>query len=199
MKKLLLLLLASAITLPAAGTVGISAAAIGQGGTNWLVLLRWTGDAANGTVPVRSFTLTNWQIAGYLPTVVEFSPGSPAPTNGYSVKIADPSGVDILAGAAATLSSTVPAAFAASATAPPLDTFTVTITGQSVAGGQGAIYLFLSKPNTTTAAKATSGSGGTVTQAVIAGTANKVAVSGTCTIVSIGTCTITLPDGTVLV
>ena len=43
------------------------------------------------------------------------------------------------------------------------------------------------------------GGGGGVASVVIQGTANKISVSGTCTIVTTGTCTITIPDGVVLV
>lgn len=42
------------------------------------------------------------------------------------------------------------------------------------------------------------GGGGTVTQATIAGTARKVAVGGTCTITSTGTCSLTLPSDLLL-
>lgn len=44
----------------------------------------------------------------------------------------------------------------------------------------------------------TSGTG-TVSSLTIAGTANKIGVSGTCTITTTGTCTITIPNGVVLV
>lgn len=43
------------------------------------------------------------------------------------------------------------------------------------------------------------GGGGGVSSVTIAGTANKISVSGTCTITTTGTCTITIPSGVVLV
>lgn len=173
MKRLIVLFLASAIALVipaianAAGSIGISASPIGSSGSNWLVVMRWSGDASSGAVPATTFRLTQYQIAGYQPTVIEVQPGSPAPTNNYSLKIADPSGVDILGGAAAaSLSSSASQGFTASTAAPPLDTFTVTISGQSVAGAQGAIYLFLTKPNAAAAS--------TVGRGTIAATTNVV-------------------------
>ena len=43
------------------------------------------------------------------------------------------------------------------------------------------------------------GSGGTVTSVTIAGTTNQIAVTGTCTVVTSGTCTLSLPSGVTFV
>ena len=148
--RIFLLTALCAIAAHAAASVAVSGSPIGNG-TNWLVVLSWTADGT-GAVPATSVGLNQWQIAGYVPTTVEVKPGSPAPTAGYSLTIADPSGVDILGGTASSLSSTLSQSFSPSSTAPPLDTFTVTIAGQSVANARGTIYLFLAKtpsPSTT--------------------------------------------------
>jgi hypothetical protein len=155
--RILFLSALCAIAAHAAASVAVSGSPIGNG-TNWLVTLNWTADGAGG-VAATKVSLNQWQIAGYVPTTVEVTPGSPAPTNNYSLTIADPSGVDILGGAAVALSSTTAAAFSPSTTAPPLDTFTVTITGQAVANAKGTIYLFLAK-NATPSTKVTTTGGG---------------------------------------
>jgi hypothetical protein len=143
---LLFLLLLCQLAAMGAGTVAVSASPIGSG-TTWMVVVNWAGDSANGAVPSATVRLDQWQIAGYQAATVEIAPGSPAPTNGYSLTIADSSGVDMLGGAASSLSSSAPQAFSPTTTAPPLDTFTVKISGQSVASARGTLYIFLTKPS----------------------------------------------------
>lgn len=129
-----------------AGTVQQTASKLGNT-DNWVIAFQAVGDASNGTFPTTTAQGIA-QLQGYLITAVETSPGTPAPSAGYSVTVKDPSGFDVLAGAAASLSATVPEAFAASTAAPPLQgTFTVTITGSSVASAHTSVYVFLSKPN----------------------------------------------------
>jgi hypothetical protein len=139
--------LIAACALHAAGTVQQSLSQLGST-NNWVVAFNWTGDASTGSVPnTAAQGLSCCQ--GYIITQVETVPGSTAPTSGYSVAINDPSGVDVLQGAAASLSATNAQTFAASSAAPPLQgTFTLVITGQSVASATGRVYVFLTKPGT---------------------------------------------------
>jgi hypothetical protein len=131
----------------AAGSVQQSVYQLAQT-NNWVVAFIWTGDASSGSVPNTAAQLSGC-CQGYLITQVETVPGSTAPTNGYSVAINDAAGVDALAGAAASLSSTTAQSFAASTSAPPVQgSFTLVITGQSVASAKGTVYVFLSKPGT---------------------------------------------------
>lgn len=149
-RKLLLFMLATSAF--AAGTVQQTASKLGNT-DNWVVAFQWTGDSGTGSVPVTNATGIA-QLQGYLITAVETTPGSPAPSSGYSLAVKDPSGFDILAGAAVSLSATVPESFAASTAAPPLQgTFSVTITGNAVASARGSVFVFLSKPGSTASSR----------------------------------------------
>lgn len=143
----------------AAGTVQQSISKLG-GTENWVLAFRWTGDASTGSVPLTPANARSadggsiGNLQGYLITQVETVPGGPAPTNGYSVSIADAAGVDALGGAASSCSSTAAQSFAAAASAPPVQgTFNLVISGQSVASAQGTVYVFLQKPGTVNIAK----------------------------------------------
>lgn len=149
-----------AISAFAAGSVQqTDAQQLGQ--TNVYVLtFYWTGDASNGSVPVTSAKIGNC-CQGYLITQVETVPGSPAPTGGYSIAINDAAGVDALNGAAASLSGSTAQSFAASSASPPIQgTFSLVITGQSVAGAKGSVFVYLAKPGTVNLASLTRGIGG---------------------------------------
>lgn len=115
-----------------------------------MVAFYWIGDASSGAVPSTPSTgqgITCCQ--GYQIVSVSIKPGTPAPTSGYSVKITDSIGVDALGGAAASLSATTAASYAANASASPVNgAFNLVVTGNSVAAAQGTVYVFLSKPGT---------------------------------------------------
>lgn len=132
----------------AAGTVQqADPAQLGQTNT-YVVAFYWTGDASSGSIPVTTAQLRGC-CAGYFFTQVEIVPGSPAPTSGYSLAVNSSAGVDILGGAAASLSAVTPQAFAAAASAAPLSgTFSLAITGQSVAAAKGTVFVYLQKPGT---------------------------------------------------
>src|ERR1039458_561377 len=117
MLKKLILILGVAWVAHGAGTVQQSVSQLGTT-NNWVVAMNWTGDQSNGSVSSTPAQLGGC-CQGYLVVQVEMVPKSPAPTNGYSVQITDAAGVDVLGGAAASLSSTTPQAFAAAASAPP--------------------------------------------------------------------------------
>lgn len=140
-----------------AGTAQTDVSQIGTSNT-WVVTYHWTGDSVNGSVPSTNVQLTCCQ--GFLPVQVETVPGSPQPTSGYSVAINDAAGVDILNGAAGSLSASAGQSFAAAASAPPIQgTITLVITGQSIASAKGTVYVFLSKPGTISLAALRGGGG----------------------------------------
>lgn len=131
---------------------------------NWVVAFNWTGDTSSGAVPATVARLDNC-CQGYLITQVETVPGSVAPTSGYSVAINDAAGVDTLGGVGASLSNTAAQSFPTSLSSPPVQgTFSLVITGQSVGGATGKVYVFLSKPGQVNVA-ALGGSQGFFTQA----------------------------------
>ena len=145
-----------------AGSVDQSIAQLGVS-PSYLITVKWTGDASTGSVPITQITGGSSSIQqqlfaglqGYVFTTVTTAPGSPAPTNGYALSIKDPSGLDILQGAGASLSSSVPQVFGVPSTSPPLNavyqqqqimnSISINITGQSVASAKGTIYIYLSK------------------------------------------------------
>jgi hypothetical protein len=135
----------AALSCYAAGTVQQSINRLGTT-DNWVVAFNWTGDASNGSVPVTNAQIGQSGLVGYIVTQMQITPGTPAPTNGYSVSIKDSAGIDMFGGLSTGLSSTTPQGFAPSNAAPPLNgTFSITITGQAVASAKGAVYVFLTK------------------------------------------------------
>lgn len=113
------------------------------GGNVFAFSFNWTGDAANGSVPA-TVAQGSLQLQGYRVISMETTPGSPAPTNAYSITLIDNAGVDIMAGASVSLSNTSGQSFAGSPTAPPLyGSFTFTVTGNSVAGAKGSAVVYL--------------------------------------------------------
>ena len=119
--------------------------------SNFVIVIYWTGDATTGSLPPFALQSSS-ALAGYTILSVETSPGLPAPTNGYSLTLNDAAGYDVLNGAAISLSATTAQAFAASAAASPVNgTLTINISGQSVAGAKGTIYIFFQKPGTNSA------------------------------------------------
>lgn len=132
-------------------------------GPNWVLAFNWTA-GSNGAVPVTNADFRGAGgdcCQGYFIVQVETVPLSPAPTSGYSVAINDAAGVDALGGAAASLSAVTPQSFASAASAPAVQgTFSLVITGQSVNGAKGTVFVFLQKPGTVNLAKLGSGGGG---------------------------------------
>lgn len=118
------------------------------------VVLSWTGDAANGTVPstATSDAITA-DIAGWYVYAIETDPGSVAPTTLYDIVINDASGFDVAGGQLANRSAT-----ATERIIPKLDTtaslyggvlidsaLTLVITNQSAVSATGTVKLFLAK------------------------------------------------------
>jgi hypothetical protein len=129
----------------AVGMVQQSTQQVGSSGI-YTVALYWTGDSVNGTVPV---TLVQSQsiplVQGYRVVNMETTPGSPAPTNNYSIALLDAAGVDVMAGAAsADVSSSSAQGFVGSPSSPPIfGSISLSITGQSVAGAKGTVFVYL--------------------------------------------------------
>jgi hypothetical protein len=155
--KRLLALFALAVSAFAAGSVQQTISQLGTSG-NWVIAFSWTGDSVTGSVPVTAAKLAGC-CQGYLITQVETVPGtSTPPTPGYSVKITDVSGLDLLAGAAAGLSSAIAQAFQLSSS--PLNgTLSLTISGQSVASATGTVFVFISQTSPTVSVNTVSANG----------------------------------------
>ena len=135
----------------AAGTFVQSIQQIGgPSGLTFAVAFHWTGDSATGSVPPMVARIGQFaQLQGYYITTVETVPESPAPSGGYGLTIKDQAGVDVLNGAAATVSGTVSQSFAAASSVPPINgTFTVTISNQINVSARGTVYVFLQDPTT---------------------------------------------------
>jgi hypothetical protein len=66
-------------------------------------------------------------------------------------------------------------------------------------GGGSTAALCRSNATSWVALGGGGGGGGGVSSVIISGTANKIAVSGTCTITTVGSCQITIPSGVILV
>ena len=165
MKRILLFLFC--LSAFGAGSVNQTVAQLGSpNAAAYVITLSWVGDGSTGSVPATAVTggSSSQQqamlqaIQGYTFLTVETAPGSPAPTAGYSMTLTDPSGADLLQGAAATLSSTIPQIWGIPPSSPPLNTtFTLNITGQNVAGAKGSVFIFLQKPNGNIARGGTTG------------------------------------------
>lgn len=147
----------AAASLHAAGVVTETIAPLGTSPA-YVITFAWTGDSSTGAVPITAATGTcdgeilvcsakqgPVSLAGMVVLTVETAPGSPAPTNGYGVKILDASGADQLGGAAVAVSSTAFQGWASAATAAPLTAagISLSISGQSVHSAQGKVYVFV--------------------------------------------------------
>lgn len=63
------------------------------------VLIEWTGDSNNGSVPDTAFSASNTvEIIGRDCSLAVTDPGSTAPTDNYDITIEDEYGVDIMGG-----------------------------------------------------------------------------------------------------
>lgn len=141
----------------AAGTVQQSLQALGTTG-NYALTFYWTGDATNGTVPVTVAQGLPTSSQGYRILQIETIPGSPAPTAGYSVQILDSFGGDMMGGAVSGLSASAVQFFSATSATPPIvGSFSLQISGNSVAGAQGRVVVYFGP---TTLVNATAGAPG---------------------------------------
>ena len=130
----------------AAGTVTVKLAQLGGPLASPFVLTySWTGDASTGSVPGKasSILVQQAQLQGYLIYQVTVTPGSTSPTAGYAITLKTDPGVDVLGGAASSLSATVAANFLVN---PPVvlnGDLTMAVTGNSVASATGTVDVYL--------------------------------------------------------
>ena len=109
----------------------------------YAVSFNWTADGS-GNVPVTAASTSSF-FQGWRVIAAEFAPRSPAPTAGYSIQLLDGVGVDLLGSAAISLSASAAQSFTIPATPPPVyGTFSLSLTGNSVAGARGVVVVYLS-------------------------------------------------------
>ena len=128
----------------AQGTVQQSLSPLGTGDGRVLAF-NWTGDLSNGLVPV-----TRGRLQGCCPGIlcdpVVVRPGSPSPSDGYSIMLTDAASNDFLGGSAMRLSATATQSFAPAAAPPALrGIINLVITGQRIQGARGSVYVYLRK------------------------------------------------------
>ena len=63
--------------------------------TRVVLVISWVGDSANGSVPTTTINSSTYQIQGWYLYSAETKPGTPAPTDQYSIVINDSSSLDI--------------------------------------------------------------------------------------------------------
>lgn len=152
MRHLLILAMTIIMTIPAfaVGTVNQAVSPIGRDpGTGpdnrvYQVAINWTADASVGTVPVTTLNIGAFPaMQGMRLVSVEIKPGTPAPTNLYSVTLTDAAGVDLLSGTGVNLSSTIPTATTISNLPAPLfGSLTFTLSGNSVNSATGSVFAY---------------------------------------------------------
>lgn len=194
--RVLFLACALAVAQLSAFAAGSVSQSITQLGTTdvYVVTFYWIGDAGTGSVPA-TVAQGMQGLSGYQFIGAEFSPGTPAPTAGYTVKINSGVGVDLLGGNGAGLSATAPSSAAPSNSATPIiGAVSLVISGNSAAGAQGRVLAYFQKPGLSSPVRISGGSGsGSVSSVTIAGTGFEITVAGTCTITTTGTCTLSVP------
>jgi hypothetical protein len=104
------------------------------------ILFTWTGDAADGTVPV----LLVDDLVGWWVTKIVTKPGLVAPTEAYSVTLVDIDGCDMADNALLNQSATLPLTVILN-TQIGFSGFTLTIVDQLVHSATGTIRIFLKK------------------------------------------------------
>lgn len=109
------------------------------------VVISWTGDSADGSVPQTDIDITN--LIGRYCCLGVTDPGSTAPTDNYDIEILDEYGVDIFGGSLKTrdtANSEQVLPVIGTAMAPRLcaDTWTFKLTNNSVNSATGKCVLF---------------------------------------------------------
>jgi hypothetical protein len=107
------------------------------------VTFNWTGDATTGAVPV-TLARPSFNMQGLRIIAVEVTPGTPNPTNGYTLTLPDSAGVDLLAGGGTGMSSTLAVSINGATSAPPIfGSFSLNITGQTAPGAVGIVTVYM--------------------------------------------------------
>jgi len=116
-------------------------AQLGKSG-NYVVTFRWTGDDANGTIPITAAMLQA-DVQGFRILSVETQPLTPAPTASYNIQLLDSFGADMMGGALTGLSNSSSQIFAASSATPAINgTFSLKITGNSAVSARGVVVVY---------------------------------------------------------
>lgn len=111
--------------------------------------MNWTGDAINGSVPDTPFPTAKYNCSGFVIANVAISIGDIAPTSGYTVRVYNSQGIDILEGAGVGLSP-ISYAFGVSSSIPPAyGGITASISGNSVPLAKGKIVIYFRQVSTT--------------------------------------------------
>ena len=110
--------------------------------------MNWVGDAVNGSVPNTAFPTAKYACDGFVVANVAVSIGDIAPTDGYTVRIYNSQGIDILEGAGVGLSA-ISYAFGVSSNIPPAyGGITASISGNSVPLAKGKIVIYFRQVST---------------------------------------------------
>lgn len=109
---------------------------------NFALSFYWTANS-NGSVDVTLASQMPEIAQGMRIFQVETVPGSPAPTNNYSVALKNSFGTDLMAGAMVAVSSTLNQLWPATSATPPfVGLFSLVITGNLVANAQGVVVVY---------------------------------------------------------
>jgi hypothetical protein len=131
-----------------AGNVRIASNSLSNGAVV-AIEMNWTGDAINGSVPDTAFPTARYQCDGFVVSNVALSIGDIAPTSGYTVRVYNSQGIDMLEGAGVGL-STIPYAFGVSSNIPPAyGGITLSVSGNSVPLAKGKIVVYFRQVSTT--------------------------------------------------
>lgn len=102
----------------------------------------WTGDASNGSVPTTAALIGSSGVEGFLPTHVRIKSQTPAPTSGYSIRILDAAGIDILEGQGLNIASSA-LNVATTSNVPPLyGGFSLQVSGNTQVLARGQVVVF---------------------------------------------------------
>lgn len=151
---LLVLLVAWSTTALADGTLAVSERRNILGGDKRVVVIDWTADASDGSVPATALdSATMIFIQGYHLDAGETDPGATAPTDNYDITVTDEWGLDLFGGAllnrdtsATEIKRPVVDSVPLYGSAPIPGQLTVTISGNSVNAATGKLILHLSRP-----------------------------------------------------
>ena len=132
----------------------------------YAVTFEWTADES-GNVPLTAARLDSIPPSprGYRILQAEAAPDSPAPTDGYGIRIIDSFGADMMGGLMESLSAIAAHAFRTNSGAPFIyGTFSLRLTGNSVAGARGRVVVYFCPVHSDNAAAGpagqTAGTGG---------------------------------------
>jgi hypothetical protein len=131
-----------------AGSVKIASNSLSNGAVV-AIEMNWVGDAINGSVPDTAFPTAKYACDGFVVSNVGISIGDIAPTSGYTVRVYNSQGIDMLEGAGVGL-STIPYALGVSSNIPPAyGGISISVSGNSVPLAKGKIVVYFRQVSTT--------------------------------------------------